>query len=198
MIVFINILPLHINPPLRSIISKKIGGVFFVRTLFNLLLAFTVSPLWPLGPNPLSGDPFLIVNKRTNEVAFIHEGKVQEIFPVATGKTEDLTPVGMFTVTVKAKNPYYRKKNIPGGAPNNPLGARWLGFDAKDTDGRIYGLHGTNNPSSIGGYVSEGCIRLKNEHIIRLYDRVPIGTKVLITRSSESFEQLGKEKGAIP
>ncbi|WAA13921.1 L,D-transpeptidase [Fervidibacillus halotolerans] len=165
--------------------------------MLKIFLALTLSPLWPLGENPLPGDPFLIVNKRTNEVAFIHEGRIQEIFPAATGKTPQLTPEGMFTVTVKAVNPYYRRKNIPGGSPKNPLGARWIGFDAMNSNGRIYGLHGTNTPSSIGHYVSEGCIRLTNDDIIRLYEQIPLGTKIFITNSTDSFEEIGKEKGAI-
>lgn len=169
----------------------------------NLLVSFlialtTISPVWPIGPNPLPGDPFVIVNKQTNEVAFIDDGIVLEVYKAATGKNAELTPEGMFTVTVKAINPYYRKKDIQGGAPNNPLGTRWIGFDALDTDGRTYGIHGTNQPWSIGLYISEGCIRLNNEDVEKLFDNVPIGTKVFITNQSSSFEQIAKEKRAIP
>lgn len=71
---------------------------------------FSLSPIWPLGLNPLPGDSFLIVNKRTNEVAFIQNHKVQNVISAATGKTDDLTPEGLFTVTVKAADPYYRKR----------------------------------------------------------------------------------------
>ncbi|MFE8695529.1 L,D-transpeptidase [Cytobacillus sp. FJAT-53684] len=163
----------------------------------SLLIAFVLSPIWPLGTNPLPGDPFVIVNKKTNEVAFINENKVQTVISAATGKTEDLTPEGLFTITVKAKDPYYRKKNIKGNDPNNPLGTRWIGFDANDTDGRTYGIHGTNDPSSIGQYVSLGCIRLQNEGIESLYDIIPLGTKILITTTSENFEQLARAHGAI-
>lgn len=168
-----------------------------LKIISSMLIAFVFSPIWPLGPNPMHGDPFIIVNKKTNEVAFINDGKVQTIISAATGKTEDLTPEGLYTIIVKAKDPYYRKKDIKGGDPANPLGTRWIGFDAKDTDGRIYGLHGTNDPSSIGKYVSQGCIRLQNEAIESLYDFVPVGTKILVISTSESYEQLGKEYGAI-
>ena len=100
-----------------------------------ILFLISFSPLWPLGPNPLPGDPFIIVNKKVNQVAYIVDGEVQDIYKAATGKTNDLTPEGMFTVTVKAINPYYRKKNIQGGSPKNPLGTRWIGFDAEGTEG---------------------------------------------------------------
>ena len=167
------------------------------KLLSALMIALSISPLWPLGENPMPGDPFVIVNKKTNELAFIHDNKVQTVITAATGKTEELTPEGLFTITVKAKDPYYRKKDIKGGDENNPLGTRWIGFDAADTDGRIYGLHGTNDPSSIGKYVSQGCIRLQNEAIESLYDYIPLGTKILIVSSSDSFDQLGKAYGAI-
>jgi lipoprotein-anchoring transpeptidase ErfK/SrfK len=168
-----------------------------VSFLLALVLAFTSNPIWPLGDNPLPGDPFLIVNKATNEVALINENRVQTVVSAATGKTDELTPEGLFTVTVKAKNPYYRKSNINGGNPENPLGTRWIGFDANRTDGRIYGLHGTNNPSSIGKYVSQGCVRLQNEAIESLYDFIPLGTKVLITTTNENYAEIAKDYGAI-
>ncbi|AYA76950.1 L,D-transpeptidase [Bacillus sp. Y1] len=168
-----------------------------VSFLLALFIAFTSNPIWPLGENPLPGDPFLIVNKATNEVALINENRVQTVVSAATGKTEELTPEGLFTITVKAKNPYYRKNNINGGDPENPLGTRWIGFDANETDGRIYGLHGTNTPSSIGKYVSQGCVRLQNEAIESLYDFIPIGTKVLITTTNENYAEIAKEYGAI-
>jgi lipoprotein-anchoring transpeptidase ErfK/SrfK len=162
-----------------------------------LVLSFILSPIWPLGPNPLPGDPFVIVNKKTNEMAYVNENRIQTVVSVATGRTEELTPEGIFTITVKAKDPYYRKKDIPGGDPQNPLGTRWIGFDAEGTDGRIYGFHGTNQPESIGKNVSLGCIRLQNEAIESLYDYIPIGTKIVVTSSSKSFEDLAKEHGAL-
>jgi lipoprotein-anchoring transpeptidase ErfK/SrfK len=168
-----------------------------IKLLSPLLMTFFLSPLWPLGNNPIAGDPFVIVNKTNNELALINDNKVQTIVSVGTGKTQELTPEGLFTITVKAKNPYYRKKNIPGGDPRNPLGARWIGFDAKGTDGRIYGIHGTNQPASIGKYVSHGCIRTQNEVVSSLFPLIPLGTKILVTSSKKSFDVLAKENGAI-
>lgn len=184
------------KPPAFENTSNK-GWCFFMKFIFLFMFAFTTSPLWPLGPNPLPGDPFIIVNKSTNQVAFIANEQIVKVYPVATGKTMDLTPEGIFTITVKAIHPYYRKLNIQGGAPNNPLGTRWIGFDAEDTDGRTYGIHGTNQPSSIGKYVSQGCIRLQNKDVEELFQWVPLGTKIFITQSNQSFEQLAKKKRAI-
>jgi len=65
---------------------------------------------------------------------------------------------------------------IPGGAPNNPMGARALTLDRDE-----YAIHGTNRPSSIGTYASYGCIRMLNADIIDLYDQVSVGTRVVVT-----------------
>jgi lipoprotein-anchoring transpeptidase ErfK/SrfK len=66
---------------------------------------------------------------------------------------------------------------VPSGAPNNPVGAAVL-FLA----GGERAIHGTNNPKSIGGAVSYGCIRMFNADVLDLYDRVSFGTKVIVTR----------------
>jgi lipoprotein-anchoring transpeptidase ErfK/SrfK len=166
-----------------------------MRLLLSIILI--VSPIWPLGKNPLPGDPFLIINKQTNRIVYIQGEEIQQQYNVATGRTDDLTPQGLFTIIVKAKDPYYRKTDIPGGNPKNPLGTRWMGFDAKGTDGRVYGIHGTNSPSSIGKYISNGCIRMQNSEVEALFDKVPQGTKVLIVKSGRSFEELAREYGAM-
>jgi len=66
---------------------------------------------------------------------------------------------------------------IPGGSPRNPMGEAVLGLDRGN-----YAIHGTNNPSSIGGFVSHGCIRMFNADIVDLYRRVPIGAPVDVLR----------------
>ncbi|SDC10919.1 L,D-transpeptidase catalytic domain [Shouchella lonarensis] len=139
----------------------------------------------------------VIVNVHTHTLALIESRHVEEIHSVATGKKGDETPLGKFTVRVKAKNPYYRKKNIAGGAPNNPLGSRWIGFDALGTEGRTYGLHGTNRPGSIGYRVSAGCIRLANESVERLYERLEVGSTIVIVDEKASFEAIGKKYGLL-
>jgi lipoprotein-anchoring transpeptidase ErfK/SrfK len=66
---------------------------------------------------------------------------------------------------------------IPGGSPNNPMGAAALTL----TRGQ-YAIHGTNSPGSIGGLVSYGCIRMFNQDIMDLYQRVSLGTRVVVLR----------------
>ena len=68
------------------------------------------------------------------------------------------------------------RRYYPGGSPSNPMGAAALLI------GNQYAIHGTNRPSSIGGFVSYGCIRMYNRDILDLYKRVRWGTKVVVTR----------------
>ena len=97
---------------------------------------------------------------------------------VGVGSEHNRTPVGVFFVT----------DNVTLADPNSPWGPHALGLSARsDTitefnggDG-IIGIHGTNNPGSIGGNISLGCIRLPNDKITTLYERVPIGTRVIVT-----------------
>jgi lipoprotein-anchoring transpeptidase ErfK/SrfK len=79
------------------------------------------------------------------------------------------------TAEIKRDNPNVPDL-IPGGAPNNPMGARALTLS-----GGEYAIHGTNRPESIGTYASYGCIRMFNEDIIDLHRRVTVGTSVVVT-----------------
>jgi lipoprotein-anchoring transpeptidase ErfK/SrfK len=65
--------------------------------------------------------------------------------------------------------------SIPGGAPNNPMGEAALGLNKGN-----YAIHGTNDPNSIGHFVSHGCIRMFNADIMDLYARAPLGTQVYV------------------
>jgi lipoprotein-anchoring transpeptidase ErfK/SrfK len=65
------------------------------------------------------------------------------------------------------------------GGPDNPLGARALYLWQGKVD-TLYRIHGTNEPDTIGHDVSAGCIRMRNESVVDLYDRAPVGTKVVV------------------
>lgn len=83
---------------------------------------------------------------------------------------------------------------MPGG-PENPIGARalYLWQGSKDT---LYRIHGTNEPWTIGQNVSSGCIRLTNDDITDLYNRTPVGTKVVVLASlnySDTSKPIGPQ-----
>jgi lipoprotein-anchoring transpeptidase ErfK/SrfK len=77
---------------------------------------------------------------------------------------------------------------MPGGS-DNPLGARalYLWQGNKDT---LYRIHGTNEPWTIGHSVSAGCIRMTNEDVADLYDRIPVGTKVIVLATAAPTAQM--------
>jgi lipoprotein-anchoring transpeptidase ErfK/SrfK len=83
-----------------------------------------------------------------------------------------------------ARQPYLPR--WVAGGPGNPLGARALYLGNTD-----YRIHGTNDPSTIGKHVSSGCIRLQNADVIDLYDRVGIGTKVMVLPNAEGQVSAG-------
>ena len=77
-----------------------------------------------------------------------------------------------------ARQPYLPR--FMAGGPGNPMGARALYLGST-----IYRLHGTNQPQTIGHAVSSGCFRLVNNDIIDLYERVPVGTKVVVLQRAK-------------
>jgi lipoprotein-anchoring transpeptidase ErfK/SrfK len=106
-------------------------------------------------------------------------------YPIAVGQVGLETPAGLYQIQNKAVNPAWHVPDsdwagslagtvIPGGAPNNPIRARWLGV----YDG--VGVHGTDARGSIGTNASHGCIRMLIEDVEKLYDEVPIGTPIYI------------------
>lgn len=135
-------------------------------------------------------EDLIIVNKKTNKLAFYRKGVLEKEFLVATGRNTKLTPEGKFKIVSKIKNRPYYKDKIPGGDPDNPLGDRWLGLEVGKTYGTTYAIHGNNNPDSIGKYVSAGCIRMYDDEIHWLYDEVQKFTYVVITNSNLSFDEI--------
>jgi len=95
-------------------------------------------------------------------------------YPVGVGKAGQAW-AGKATIDGKyAKLPPV----VPGGSPANPMGAAAMTLSG----GGQYAIHGTNNPGSVGGFVSHGCIRMYNQDIMDLYARVSVGTEVVVLR----------------
>lgn len=138
----------------------------------------------------------ILILPRSHFLYWIEEQGKAIRYGVGVGKA-GLEFQGVATIDVKKEWPTWRptdemierepklygkyKDNLdamPGG-PSNPLGARalYLFQNGKDTYFRI---HGTTQPKSIGQSVSNGCIRMINEHVMDLYQRVPIGTTVTV------------------
>lgn len=105
----------------------------------------------------------ITINLNDRRLYLIKDNAIYKSYPVGIGKPSTPTPKGAYRIINVAVN--------PGG----PFGVRWLGLNKPG-----YGIHGTNNPASIGKEVSNGCVRMQNNDILDLVKYVWVGTEVRI------------------
>jgi len=137
----------------------------------------------------------LIVNIPARKIALVEDGKVVKVYPVAVGKQSTPSPSGVFHIASHVRNPTYShagKVVAPG--PRNPVGTRWMSLGYKG-----YGLHGTNEPASIGHAASHGCIRMRNHDVEELFELVRVGDEVDLVASptpeeAKLFHQTAPDK----
>lgn len=119
---------------------------------------------------------WVLVSIHDRKLALLENGKVVRIYRVAVGKNSTPSPVGAFQVVNRVSNPtYYHKGQIIAAGNGNPVGSRWIGLSA-----RGYGIHGTNQPNSIGKAASTGCIRMSKRDLEELFEMVNVGDRVEI------------------
>lgn len=121
------------------------------------------------GTTPPPSEYSLTIDQDAFTITLARGAEVQKRYRCAVGKPATPTPPGDWFIVMKALN--------PGG----PFGARWMRLNVPYGG---YGIHGTDNPSSIGTAASHGCVRMINEQVIELYDIVPLGTQVRILPKS--------------
>lgn len=173
--------------------SASLAAPHVARAEFQLDPVFKPQVV-KVGPAYAPGQ--LIVLATAHFLYFVTEPRSALRYGVGTGRA-GLAWSGKATVDVKKEWPTWRPtddmiENEPQlygkykgndlaqpGGPGNPLGARAL-YLFENGRNTYYAIHGTNAPSSIGHSVSHGCIRMLNEHVIDLYDRVSIGTPVSV------------------
>jgi lipoprotein-anchoring transpeptidase ErfK/SrfK len=165
----------------RGFTNRKSGGNYgpSTRRLIN----------FPEGRKYKAGT--IIVDTSDRKLYFVQPGGKAYRYSVGVGR-EGFQWSGKSRISRKATWPSWtppkamiareRKKGriLPArmeGGPNNPLGARSLYIGSS-----LYRIHGTNNPASIGGAVSSGCIRLTNTDIIDLHKRARVGARVIVRR----------------
>ncbi|NLB73509.1 MAG: L,D-transpeptidase family protein [Firmicutes bacterium] len=116
-------------------------------------------------------------------------------YPIAVGKPAAPSRIGTCEVVAKAKYPTWYppdgKPPVPPG-PDNPISCRWLGLSWSG-----YGIHGTNNPASIGKAVTLGCIRMHDEDVMELFDIVAVGTTVEFVYETEEVNSYGDGPMAV-
>jgi lipoprotein-anchoring transpeptidase ErfK/SrfK len=121
----------------------------------------------------------LVVDLSDRRIYVYHTGQVVASYPTGVGKKGWETPLGSFKVLHKQLYPAWRHpitgKVFPPGK-DSPLGDRWIGF-MSDGGGEI-GFHGTPDETLVGGSVSHGCLRMRNDDVRMLYQQVNVGTPV--------------------
>jgi hypothetical protein len=131
----------------------------------------------------------IVVSLEDRKLALVENGQVMKVYTVAVGKSSTPSPVGEFTIERRAMNPTYHHdgRTVPPG-PHNPVGDRWMGLSKAG-----YGIHGTNEPNSIGKAASHGCIRMGKADVEDLYSRVEVGDQVEIVgqRNDETARLFG-------
>ncbi len=150
---------------------------------FPLLIACACALLIPSAhaaprkPAPIKVRRTILVNKWDNSLRFYQTGQPMRRFPVATGLYR-CTPEGTFRVIEKS----YISRSGQG-----PFGTRWMGLNTLGKRGLYHiGIHGTNQPETIGKYASKACVRMNNRDINWLYERVPQGTTVRIVNVAQA------------
>ncbi|RKY17897.1 MAG: hypothetical protein DRP63_02925 [Planctomycetota bacterium] len=129
----------------------------------------------PVPPESRRMNAFVQVDKSEHTLSVFVSGLFVKCFKVGLG-AEDRTPKGVYTITSKVAHPSWR--GFPYGHPNNIIGDWWLGLSGGGVMG--IGIHGTNDPESVGKDVSKGCVRMLNKDVAELATTVPRGTKVEI------------------
>ena len=116
----------------------------------------------------------IVVSIPDRKLALLENGRVIKIYPTAVGAAASPTPSGTYKIVQRVANPtWYGPDTVVGPGKANPVGTRWLGLNLKG-----YGIHGTNNPRSIGKRASHGCVRMRNRDVEDLFARVSVGDVV--------------------
>jgi lipoprotein-anchoring transpeptidase ErfK/SrfK len=127
---------------------------------------------------------WVLVSIPDRRLALLENGKIVRVYRVAVGKTSTPSPAGDFKIVNRVANPaYYHKGQVVPAGENNPVGSRWMGLSAQG-----YGIHGTNQPRSIGKAASTGCVRMGKHDLEELFTLVDVGDQVTIR--AERDEQI--------
>jgi lipoprotein-anchoring transpeptidase ErfK/SrfK len=148
---------------------------------------------------------WVVIDKSARILTVYIGAEVFSKYPVAVGSNPGFTPEGQFTFVSKAKNPRWGgggyASPVAGGAPNNPLGKRWIGI-SKGGGGQ-YGVHGNVSAYSIGTNASHGCVRMINSDVEEMYEYIAIGTPLWIGTTQKLaewgvYQQLGSWAPVLP
>ena len=142
-------------------------------------------------PSATARKRLVLVSIADRKLALLEDGKVVKLYRVAVGAETSPSPSGEFEIVNRITNPtYYHPHVVIPASEESPIGTRWVGLSRKG-----YGIHGTNEPRSIGRAASHGCIRMKNRDMAQFFELVRIGDQVEIhsERDAETARVFGGE-----
>ncbi|MDX1920707.1 MAG: L,D-transpeptidase [Candidatus Caenarcaniphilales bacterium] len=179
----------------KSIIKSKVA--IAVSKLFSakLFLCFLFCIVFCL-PTFAIVRKEIRINVPSRTLQFLQSGRLVREYSVGVGNSKVMqTPPGRYKVERKIINPIWEhpykapgQSRIGNGA-KNPLGTRWIGFHSEGSG--VYGIHGTNEPSSIGRFVSHGCVRMHNADVEELFELAEQNTPVLVTYDRFDLNKAG-------
>lgn len=170
--------------------AMKANGLSKWAVAVSAVAVLAVQAMGQAAAVPAQAQPVkrtIVVSLEDRKLALVEDGQVKKVYTVAIGKPSTPSPVGTFTIQRRVKNPVYQHdgKTVQPG-PANPVGTRWMGLSVKG-----YGIHGTNQPNSIGKAASHGCIRMAKSDLEEMYEMVSVGDQVeLIGKRNEETAQL--------
>jgi hypothetical protein len=130
---------------------------------------------------PMPAHRTLVISVADRKLALVEDGRVAKVYAIAVGKQTTPSPTGELRIVNKVISPtYYRRGVVIGPGKSNPLGPRWIGLSLPG-----YGIHGTNEPHSIGKAASHGCFRMRAAEVEELFTLVQVGDAVEIHRSRD-------------
>ena len=157
-----------------SKIAKRFGVTVELIKVCNGLTGDLIRPGMSL--KIVDAEFSILVDKSQNILMLKADGEVIKTYEVSTG-ADGCTPEGTFKIINKLADPTWFSAGavVPPGSQDNLLGSRWLGIDVPG-----YGIHGTNDESTIGMHITQGCVRMRNSEVEELYSIIPVKTLVTI------------------
>lgn len=153
---------------------RRLGGFQNTAALLMMITAFSICAHAQRAEETKQRE--VVVSILDRQLALVEDGRVVKIYPIAVGAEVSPSPEGDFQIVNRVENPtYYHPGKVIAPGKQNPLGTRWIGLSKAS-----FGIHGTNQPESIGKAASHGCIRMKQRDLEELFAILRVGDTVHI------------------
>jgi lipoprotein-anchoring transpeptidase ErfK/SrfK len=178
---------------MRLISSMLLGAGFLFGSAAPIWAQSTIDPRpQAVTPSPVTQTAFasvgsqvaashIVLSLQQRRLYLYRDDMLVSSYPVAVGADETPTPQGQFEISQMIVDPVWQSPwtgEVHEAGPNSALGLRWIQFAASDEG--VFGFHGTPTIDSIGKAASNGCVRMRNEDVVALFNQVGVGTAVTV------------------